>query len=250
MDRSNSQQRQPDEEITIDLLELARVVWNNIWLVIIAIILGAVLSFVITKLFITPKYQATSTIYILSKSTSITSLADLQIGSQLAGDFEIIATTRELLDNVIESENLNMSYAELKKEIKVTNPSNTHMLRIAVTDPDPQRAAQISNAVADELREEIAEVMNTDRPSTVERAVVPHSRYSPSYKRNVAIGAAVLAILALAIIIIRYLADDTIKDEDDVSKYLGIDTLAAFPLLKGQNTTTTKTTKKKKKKSR
>ena len=149
MDRSNSQQRRADEEITIDLLELARVVWKNIWLVIIAIVVGAVLSFVITKLFITPKYQATSTIYILSKSTSITSLADLQIGSQLAGDFEIIATTRELLEKVSADNNLNMTYEELKKEIKVTNPSNTHMLRVAVTDPDPQKAALISNALAD-----------------------------------------------------------------------------------------------------
>ncbi|MBR2754823.1 MAG: polysaccharide export protein [Lachnospiraceae bacterium] len=244
MDRYNSQERRADDEITIDLLELARVVWKNIWLVIIAIVVGAVLSFVITKIFITPKYQATSTIYILSKSTSITSLADLQIGSQLAGDFEIIATTRELLEKVSADNNLNMTYEELKKEIKVTNPSNTHMLRVAVTDPDPQKAALISNALADELRDEIAEIMNTDRPSTVEQAVVPTKKYSPSTTKNVAIGAIVLAILAIFIIAIRYLADDTIKDDEDVKKYLELDTLAQFPLLKGQ---TTKTAKKKRK---
>lgn len=247
MDRSNSQQRRADEEITIDLLELARVVWKNIWVVIVAVVVGAVLSFLITKIFITPKYQATSTIYILSKSTSITSLADLQIGSQLAGDFEIIATTRELLEKVSQDNNLNMTYEQLKREVKVTNPTNSHMLRIAVTDPDPQLAALISNALADELREEIAEIMNTDRPSTVERAVVPTRKYSPSTTRNVAIGAIVLAILAILFIAIRYLSDDTIKDDEDVKKYLELDTLAQFPLIKGQaNTNTTKTKKKRK----
>ena len=247
---NNTNNQQQNEEITIDLLEVGRLIWRNIWMVVVAIVVGAVLAFVVTKAFITPKYQATSTIYILSKTTSITSLADLQIGSSLAGDFEIIATTRELLEKVSADENLGMSYAELKREIKVTNPANTHMLRIAVTDPDPERAAKISNAVADELREEISEVMNTDRPSTVERAVVPTARFSPSYKRNAAIGAAILAVLAIAFIIIRYLADDTIKDEDDVSKYLGIDTLAAFPMLKGTNNKTTKTKRIKKKKSK
>ena len=245
MDRYNSQRNQADEEITIDLLELARIIWKNIWLVIIAIVVGAVLAFVVTKAFITPKYQATSTIYILSKSTSITSLADLQIGSQLAGDFEIIATTRELLEKVSADNNLNMTYEELKKEIKVTNPTNSHMLKIAVTDPDPQKAALISNALADELREEIAEIMNTDRPSTVERAVVPTKKYSPSTTRNVAIGAVVLAILAILIIVVRYLADDTIKDDEDVKKYLGLDTLAQFPLMKIQTVNTS--TKKKRK---
>ena len=244
MDRYNSQQRRADDEITIDLLELARIVWKNIWLVIIAIVVGAALAFAITKVFITPKYQATSTIYILSKSTSITSLADLQIGSQLAGDFEIIATTRELLEKVSADNNLNMTYEDLKKEIKVTNPNNSHMLRISVTDPDPQKAALISNALADELREEIADIMNTDRPSTVERAVVTEKKFSPSNTRNAVIGAVVLAVLAILIIVIRYLSDDTIKDDEDVKKYLELDTLAQFPLLKGQ---TTKTAKKKRK---
>ena len=230
MNNQNTQTQ--DDVITIDLLELGRLIWKNIWIVLIGIVVGAALSFLITKIFITPKYQATSTIYILSKSTSITSLADLQIGSQLAGDFEIIATTREVIEQVIENENLDKTYEELKKAIKVTNPSNTHMLRIAVTDKDAQLATQISNALADELREEIAEIMNTDRPSTVEKAVVPEKPSSPSVKRNTVLGALVLAILVILIIVIRYLSDDTIKDDDDVRKYLGLDTLAQFPIMK------------------
>lgn len=232
--------RQEDDVVTIDLLELGRLIWRNIWIVVIGIVAGAVLTFLVTKIFITPKYQATSTIYILSKTTSITSLADLQIGSQLAGDFEIIATTRELIDKVIKDENLDKTYDELKKAIKVTNPSNTHMLRIAVTDKDPETAARISNAIADELREEIAEVMNTDRPSTVEKAVVPKDPSSPNVKRNVVIGALVLAVLAILVIVIKHLSDDTIKDEDDVRKYLELDTLASFPILKEKGTTRTK----------
>ena len=236
MNNQNMRQGE-DDVITIDLLELGRLIWRNIWIVLIGIVVGAVLAFLVTKIFITPKYQATSTIYILSKTTSITSLADLQIGSQLAGDFEIIATTRELLDKVIKGEQLDKTYEELKKEIKVTNPNNTHMLRIAVTDADPEMAARISNALADELREEISEVMNTDRPSTVEKAVVPKRPSSPSVKRNVALGALVLAVLAVLIIVIKYLSDDTIKDEDDVRKYLDLDTLASFPMLKDKVTT-------------
>lgn len=244
MNNQNMQQRENDV-VTIDLLELARLIWHNIWIVLIGIVVGAVLAFLATKIFITPKYQATSTIYILSKSTSITSLADLQIGSSLAGDFEIIATTRELINKIIENENLNKTYSELKKAIKVTNPSNTHMLRIAVTDQDPEMAAKISNALADELREEIASVMNTDRPSTVEKAVTPTSPISPNIQRNTVLGALILAILAILIILIQYLSDDTIKDEDDVKKYLELDTLASFPLLKDKDTTHSKARKRK-----
>lgn len=240
----NATMPQNNEEVTIDLVELARAVWQKFWLVVILAVVGALLSFAITKIFITPQYRATSTIYILSRSTSITSLADLQIGSNLAADFEIIATTRELIERVIGTLGIDMTYDDLRKEISVTNPTDSHMLRVSVTDPDPERAALISNALADELREEIAEIMNTDRPSAVEKAVVPETRFSPSVSRNVIIGAVVGIILALAIIIIMYMSDDTIKTADDVRKYLGLDTLASFPLIKGQEAASKKKHKK------
>lgn len=236
MNEANMQPNTEEKVTEIDLVDLGRAVIRKIWLVLILLAVGAILAFTITKFFVTPMYRATSTIYILSRTTSITSLADLQVGKNLAADFEIIATTRKLLEKVIIEEELDMSYEKLKSEISVTNPTDSHMLRISVTDPDPVRAAQISNAVADELRDEISEVMNTDRPSSVEQAVVPQRKYSPSTTRNVAIGAVVGIVLALIIIIAMYLSDDTIKDSDDVRKYLGLDTLAAFPLIRGQDT--------------
>ena len=216
----------------IDLLELAGVVFHRILYVILALIIGAVLFFGGTKLLITPQYEASSTIYIFSKTTSITSLADLQIGSQLAQDFQIIATTRNLVESVIDEQNLDTTYEALVKRITVTNPTQSHMLKVAVKDPDPQVAASVSNALSDKLRDQIAEIMNTDKPSVVQQAVVPERPVSPSVKKNTAIGALLGALLAVAYIVINYMLDDTIKSGDDIKKYLELDTLAEFPLIK------------------
>ena len=76
--------------------------------------------------------------------------------------------------------------------------------------------------------------MNTDRPSVVQRAVVPKRQSSPSVTRNTALGALIGAFLVVAIIVIRHLMDDTIKSSDDVKKYLGLDTLAEFPFVREQ----------------
>ena len=233
----------------IDLLELAGVVLNKILYVVLAFILGAVLFFGGTKLLITPQYEATSTIYIFSKTTSITSLADLQIGSQLAQDFQIIATTRNVVESVITDLNLDTNYETLVKRITVTNPAQSHMLKVAVKDPDPQVAADVSNVLSDKLRDQIADIMNTDKPSVVQQAVVPVRPVSPSVTKNTAIGALLGALIAIAVIIIRYMLDDTIKTGDDIKKYLELDTLAEFPLVrhsgkvtssKGSAKTTTK----------
>ena len=221
-----------DQDDEIDLLELAGVLWKKILFIAIGFAVGAFLAFGITKLFITPLYKAQSTIYVFTKSTSITSIADINIGSALTVDFKYIGTTRDVIEAAIKELNLNTTYEKLSKSISITNPSSSRLLEITVTDVDPVAAANISNTVADCLRERIADVMNTDKPSMVQRAVVPKTKSSPSTAKNTVIGALVGALLVAGVIIIRHLMDDTIKTEDDVQKYLRLNTLASFPFIK------------------
>ena len=223
-----------DREVEIDLLELARVIWSKFWLVIIGLVVGGAIAFSATRFLITPTYQSTSTIYIFSKTTSITSLADLQIGTQLTMDFQIIAKTRDVIEGVIKDLNLNTSYEALAGAVNVSNPTSSHMLQVTVTNTSPQRAADICNTLSDKLRDQIADIMNTDRPSVVQRASVPRGPSSPNVRRNTAVGALLGALLVAAILIMRYLTDDTIKSSDDVHKYLNLDVLAEFPYIRDQ----------------
>ncbi|MBR3304723.1 MAG: polysaccharide export protein [Christensenellaceae bacterium] len=231
-EREKTVMPQGTDEDSIDLLELARVLWGRALFIILGMIVGAAAVFAVMKFLITPEYEATSTIYIFSKTTSITSLADLQIGSQLTEDFQIIATTREVVESVIAEHSLDETYETLSKKISVNNPNASHMLSITVTDTDPGKAAAVSNAISDKLRDQIADIMNTDRPSVVERAVIPKKQSSPNVKRNTVIGALAGAVLVAGFIIIRYLMDDTVKSSDDVEKYLGLDTLAELPYIR------------------
>lgn len=215
-----------DEEESIDLLELAQVLLRKAWALALALVIGAAAAGIFTKLFITPQYEASSMIYISSKSTSITSLADLQIGSQLAVDFQLVGTSREVMDSVIAKLGLDTDYKELLETVQITNPSGSHILKINVTNPDPQLAANICNTIADELRARIASVMNTDEPSTLSRAYVPEHPISPSLAKNVALGGLGLMFLLAAVFTVAFLMDDTVKSEEDVKKYLGVNVLA------------------------
>ena len=85
----------------IDLLELAGVLWNKILFIMIGFIVGAMIAFGITKFLITPLYKAQSTIYVFTKSTSITSMADINIGSALTVDFKYVGTTRDVIEAAI-----------------------------------------------------------------------------------------------------------------------------------------------------
>ncbi len=232
MDQNNTvRTSRVDEEQEIDLLELARVIWKKIWIVAIGFIVGAILTFGVTRFFITPLYRATSSIYIFDKS--ISSLADIQIGSNLTSDFRYIAVQRDVIKSVIDELSLDLTVEQLSSTVSVTNPSGTHILEISATNPSPVVAANIANSLSDKVRDAIADIMNTDRPSVIQRAVIPTRKASPSTTRNTMIGALVGALLMIAIITIQYLLDDTIKTDEDVKKYLQLDTLAQIPYVKG-----------------
>lgn len=216
----------------IDLLEVANVIWQKIWAVIMCFIIGAVLFGGYTKMMVTPQYTATSMIYILGRTTSISSVAELQLSSALTADFTIMAKSRAVINGVIKEMDLNMTYDQLKNSVNITNPSDSHILQIEVTNPDPKLAKDISNTMANAVAENIASVMATDKPSIAEKAVTPGAPSSPNLMKNIAMGGIVGAALAVGLIVLGYMMDDTIKTEEDVRKYLQINTLASVSLEK------------------
>ena len=216
----------------IDLLEVANVIWQKIWAVIMCFVIGAVLFGGYTKMMVTPHYTSTSMIYILGRTTSISSIAELQLSSALTADFTIMAKSRAVINGVIKEMDLNMTYDQLKNSVNITNPSDSHILQIEVTNPDPKLAKDISNTMANAVAENIASVMATDKPSIAEKAVTPGAPSSPNLMKNIAMGGIVGAALAVGLIVLGYMMDDTIKTEEDVRKYLQINTLASVSLEK------------------
>ena len=100
--KMNTNRNEFDEEVEIDLLELFHVLLRKWWLIAICTIAGAGIAFGITLGVITPMYESNAMLYILSKTTSVTSLADIQIGSELTQDFTVIATSKPVIDAAIE----------------------------------------------------------------------------------------------------------------------------------------------------
>lgn len=219
-----------DGEIEIDLREIAGLLLRKLKILILFLILGGLIAGSVTRFLITPQYTGTSMIFILTKTTSVTSLADIQLGSELTTDFVMLATSRPTLERVIDELDLTEEPKDLQEMITVSNPADTRILQIDVSNPDPQLAADISNALADATADAVADIMSTDRPSIVEEAVVPEEPSSPSLMKNTMLGAMAGLFLAMAIVILRFLMDDTIKTEDDVAKYLNLNTLAALPV--------------------
>lgn len=119
-----------DEEMEIDLVEVFHLMLKRWWLILGCAFIFAAAALGYTKFFITPQYEASSMIYILSKTTSISSALDLQLSKQLTVDFETLATSRPVVEQVIEELNLDTDYETMIQSIRVTNPADTSILKI------------------------------------------------------------------------------------------------------------------------
>lgn len=223
------EKKHDDDEIEIDLVELLYALKKKIFVIIAAVVVGALLAGAYTKLLVTPVYSATSTMLVLTKETTLASLADLQIGSQLTKDYSMLITSRTVLQDVIAKLDLDMTYRELEENVTITNPDDTRILEVTVTDSDPERSKEIVDTLAEISSQFIGEQMEVVSPKIIEDGEVPTVQTSPSLKRNVALGAIAGFVVVAGIIVLMTILNDTIKSEDDVEKYLGIPTLASIP---------------------
>jgi len=225
-----AQRAAEQDEDTIDLLELALGLLEHWKLIAVTAVTGAVLMALYTFFLVTPMYKATATIYVVSRNDSVLNFSDLQVGSELTSDYIKVFEMWEVHEKVISNLDLDYTYTDMASMLSVTNTSDTRMLDITVTNPDPEEAAAIANEYADVGAKYISEKMKTDEPTLMSSARVPENPFSPNKAKNILLGFVVGFVLACGVVVVRILLDDTYKTAEDIRKYAGLVVLASVPM--------------------
>ena len=221
---------QNNDEVEIDLLEVFYVLLDKIWAIILSGVLAALVVVAATILFVTPQYESTTKIMVLNKQDSNTlTSADMQTSTQLTKDYAELIKSRTVLEGVIAQLNLNITYQQLLGKLTVDTSTDSRIVTIIVSDEDPYTASEMANAIRDMAAEHIQSVMDIEAVNVVDSANIPSEKASPSLAKNAVIGGLLGVIIAMAIVIIIYLTNDTIKVEEDVERYLGLSVLGSIP---------------------
>ncbi len=218
------------DAMTIDLVELMyRLLasWKLILCLALAFAIGAG---IFTIYCVTPMYEATSTIYVLSRKDSAINMSDLQIGSALTSDYIKVFQMWEVHEKVISNLNLPYSYSQIQKKLSVVNDSDTRMLDITFTSASPQEAADVANEYAKVASEFIADTMSTEKPNIMSVALVPTNPSSPNKTKNIMLGFILGCMFGAGIVTLKMLVNDTYKTAEDIRKYTGLPTLAIVPI--------------------
>lgn len=180
----------------------------------------------------TPEYEATAQIYVVSSRDSAINLSDLQIGSYLTSDYQIIFETWEVNQQVINNLNLPYTVKQMRERLTVTNPSNTRVLKITFASPDAKEVAAVANEYAKVANQYISDYMRTDKPSTISVALEPLKPSKPRKLLLITVSMMLTGLLTVWVLYIVYLYDDKIKTANDLAKCVGAEPLAMIPTTK------------------
>lgn len=238
-----------NEEIEINLREIFAIVMDKIAVIALVAVLGAAIAFTYTKFMVEPTYRSSTQVYVTnSASTNTTTeqvnVGDLQSSTYLTKDYRIFVKSRPVLEQVISNLKLKLTADQLAEKISVEIPTDTRTLTISVVDKDPFIAKNIADEVYAAAKTQILNLTGVEIKSVDGElgAELPTTPIGPNMKLNVLLGFLIGFVLAVAIIIVRFMLDDTIKAQEDVEKYLGISVLGLIPEIE------TPDSKKKKKK--
>ena len=217
-------------EIEVDLRDLCWFLIKMLWIISAVMVICAAIGFAVSRFLILPTYEASTRMYVLNRSSeNEVSYSDYQVSNQIIADYKVLITGQNVTKEVIRDLGLEFSPQELEDMIIVTAPENTRVLQITVTDTNPDRAAQIANRVREVAGTQIQQIMDADSVNLVYEAEVPQKPSGPNVLGVTLIAAAVGFILAVGVLAVIRVMDDTIRTEEDVERYLGAIVMGEIP---------------------
>lgn len=135
-----------------------------------------------------------------------------------------LTTTPAVLDDVITDLDLDLSPKQLAELVSASAPFDTSITDITVTDTDPVRAADITNATAASLTSAVeslerpAEVTQSApiRLSQIQQAVPNDDPVSPNVPLNLALGLLIGLAVGVGLAVLRETLDTRIHSQKNV----------------------------------
>lgn len=204
-------------ENEIDILKVLKTIIKNIKIILLVSLISGLGFFTISKVLASSTYETTSMI-IITKST------DNSINNTYAN----LSKSNKFISKVSKELNLDMTYEELSRKIEVEPEQNTKLIKIKVEDTIPERAADIANQTAIELKNTIGK-LNKNKILISDKARVPKNPISSNVKKNTAIGIFLGFFISVIYVIVKDITDTRIKSADEIKEYYKIPLIGIVP---------------------
>jgi capsular exopolysaccharide synthesis family protein len=214
----------------VDFKDLLRMAQRR-WLTIVVFFLLGLTGAGLLTYTQTPEYESSARIFI-SVDTSGDSTQAAQgalFGTNRVQSYAQLATSREVLQQVISRLNLNLTPGQLAAKITSSVATDTVIIKLGVVDPDAGVAQQVAKAESEVMTSFISDVETSPVKATiVDPASYNRNQVSPQPVLNLALGALIGLLVGAGVAVLRELLDNTVSSPDDVEETASAPVLASI----------------------
>jgi capsular exopolysaccharide synthesis family protein len=222
----------------VALLTAVRRRW--VWLVA-GLLVGLLTAAVVTAL-VPRSYSSTTSLYVsaVDDTSAQNAYQGVLLSQQRVKSYTEILTSDRVLAPVIDQLRLGETTTALAKHVTVTADTDSTLLRVAVTDSSPQRAAATADAISARF---VGVVGQLERPtgtgapavvvSSVDAAVANPTPVSPRWSVNLVVGAVLGLVLGAVAAVVRAATDRTLRSPRELAALVETASLGSLPAVPG-----------------
>ena len=223
----------------LDLKELFEIFWSKKVQIILIVLIFAVIGVIYTMGFVTPVYTSSTTLVLATSNrenqgttntTNSITTTDITLNSNLVSTYSVLVRSKDVLGQVISNLGIDISWENLKNNVTVSSVEDTEVLEIAVTNENPQYAADVANEIAKVFSDKVAEIYNINNVHIVDEAETPTGPSNVNHTKDVIIFAFIGVVVAIIYVLIANMLDTTIKTADDIERQFKLPVLASIPI--------------------
>lgn len=223
------------EEREIDISDILTSLQKRWKVIVLTTVLGIVISMVVTFLIITPKYTASTKLFIGKENSesasdnNVYNNNDIQMYQKILQTYADIIQTRTLVTSSLEKADINMNSVDVLKNLKVTPKDDTQIIEVTYVDENPHRAKDVLESISSEFINYSSSLISNANIQMVEDIYIPEKPSSPNNSLNITIGFLAGVIMGLVLSLSLEYIDNTFSDKKALENGIGITVIGDIP---------------------
>ncbi len=185
-----------------------------------------------------PYYKSTSTLVLTgvssAKNNDGITTNDIAINSKLVSTYQEIIKSKKILNQVIETLDLDLTTEALASKINVSAVNETEIISITVKDRNPQIATKIANDVANVFSKEVVKIYNIENVTILDSAEIPSNPANLSFIKQFIIAFVAGILIGSFIAFLLAYFDTTVKTIEQVEEITKLPILGRVPSYHGK----------------
>lgn len=223
-----------------DIKRMIEIVLDRIVSIVVITIIFGLLSFALSKYFITPKYESSITMFVNNRRSSTEETMETKtLSSDITASQLLVPTYIEMLksnnvlqtvaDTVEKKTGEKFTVRKIEEMLTAEAVSNTEIIRVSIRTTESAIAREIANTIADVAPEKIQNFIELSDVRIIDRAKISTTPVSPNVRNNTILGALLGLVLSISFILLRELFDVRVKSADDLVTRFKYPVLGTIP---------------------